>query len=115
MVGGMLDRYGWLVPVALTVPMGAAATVPVTRSLPRCHPLHFTAQVPDRAGPGPCDPSSMLWMYHSHIDETAETYAGVAGGIIVTAKGERDSPGRESAHMHAPAHPCARAPSPHPR
>ncbi len=30
----------------------------------------------------------MLWMYHSHIDETAETYAGLAGGIIVTGKGE---------------------------
>lgn len=27
--------------------------------------------VPARAGPGPGDPSSILWMYHSHVDEPA--------------------------------------------
>ncbi|GIL48450.1 hypothetical protein Vafri_4968 [Volvox africanus] len=41
-------------------------------------------QASDRSGPGPRDPSSMLWMYHSHLDETAETYAGLSGAIIVT-------------------------------
>ncbi|GFR45215.1 hypothetical protein Agub_g6610 [Astrephomene gubernaculifera] len=42
--------------------------------------------VPDRAGPGPKDPSSMLWMYHSHLNETAQTYAGLVGGVIVTGR-----------------------------
>lgn len=43
--------------------------------------------MPERAGPGPADPSSMMWMYHSHWDETADTYAGLAGAIIITDKG----------------------------
>jgi len=43
--------------------------------------------VPDRAGPGPNDPSSILWMYHSHTDEVADTYAGLHGPIIITRAG----------------------------
>ncbi|HMK32143.1 MAG TPA: multicopper oxidase domain-containing protein, partial [Nitrosopumilaceae archaeon] len=27
----------------------------------------YTWQVPQRAGPGPGDPSSVVWMYHSHV------------------------------------------------
>ncbi|MBI4581722.1 MAG: multicopper oxidase domain-containing protein [Planctomycetes bacterium] len=44
-------------------------------------------QVPDRAGPGPMDPSSILWMYHSHVDEPADTNAGLIGPMIVTRRG----------------------------
>ncbi len=44
-------------------------------------------QVPERAGPGPADPSSMMWMYHSHWVETEDTYAGLVGAIIITQKG----------------------------
>eukprot|EP00798_Chlamydomonas_sp_ICE-L_P000323 gene323-33546_t len=40
--------------------------------------------VPDRAGPGPKDESSMIWMYHSHADETRDTWAGLVGAIIIT-------------------------------
>ena len=43
--------------------------------------------VPERAGPGPNDGSSIMWMYHSHTDEVADTYAGLMGPIIVTRKG----------------------------
>lgn len=39
------------------------------------------------AGPGPSDPSSITWMYHSHVDETRDTYTGLAGPIVVTRKG----------------------------
>lgn len=39
--------------------------------------------VPDRVGPGPSDPSSLMWMYHSHTDETRDTFAGLFGPIIV--------------------------------
>jgi FtsP/CotA-like multicopper oxidase with cupredoxin domain len=45
-------------------------------------------EVPERAGPGgPHDGSSIMWMYHSHVDEVADVYAGLMGPIVVTAKG----------------------------
>ncbi len=47
----------------------------------------YTWPVPARAGPGPMDGSSVLWMYHSHVDESGDTNAGLIGPIIVTKKG----------------------------
>jgi hephaestin len=44
-------------------------------------------RVPERAGPGPMDQSSVMWMYHSHVDEVSDTYAGLMGAIVVTRKG----------------------------
>ena len=44
----------------------------------------FVWQVTERAGPGPADPSSLLWMYHSHFDEVADVNAGLMGAIIVS-------------------------------
>ena len=44
--------------------------------------------VPERAGPGPMDGSSVLWMYHSHSDEIADTNAGLIGPMVITAKGK---------------------------
>ncbi|HEY7138237.1 MAG TPA: multicopper oxidase domain-containing protein [Acidimicrobiia bacterium] len=41
----------------------------------------------DRSGPGPRDGSSVMWMYHGHTDEIADTYSGLMGAIIVTRKG----------------------------
>jgi FtsP/CotA-like multicopper oxidase with cupredoxin domain len=43
--------------------------------------------VPDRAGPGPMDPSSVMWMYHSHTDEVGDTYSGLTGPVVVTQRG----------------------------
>jgi len=43
--------------------------------------------VPERAGPCQGDASSVLWMYHSHVNEIADTNAGLVGPIIVTARG----------------------------
>lgn len=48
----------------------------------------YTWEVPERAGPGPGDPSSVLWMYHSHTDEVADSYSGLIGPMIVTARGQ---------------------------
>jgi hypothetical protein len=45
----------------------------------------YTWLVPDRAGPGPHDGSSVMWMYHSHVDEIADVYAGLMGPIVVTS------------------------------
>lgn len=39
------------------------------------------------SSPGPGDPSSKVWWYHSHIDEPAETNAGLPGPIIITRAG----------------------------
>ena len=47
-------------------------------------------KVPDRAGPGPMDGSSVMWMYHSHTDEVADTNAGLVGPMVVTARGRAD-------------------------
>jgi FtsP/CotA-like multicopper oxidase with cupredoxin domain len=44
-------------------------------------------EVPERAGPGPHDPSTILWMYHSHVDEPKDTNAGLIGPIIVGREG----------------------------
>jgi FtsP/CotA-like multicopper oxidase with cupredoxin domain len=42
--------------------------------------------VPDRAGPGPHDASSVLWMYHSHVNDERDVDAGLVGPMIVTAR-----------------------------
>jgi FtsP/CotA-like multicopper oxidase with cupredoxin domain len=47
----------------------------------------YTWQVPESAGPGPMDPSSILWMYHSHYRESRDINTGLIGPIIVTRKG----------------------------
>jgi FtsP/CotA-like multicopper oxidase with cupredoxin domain len=50
--------------------------------------------VPPRAGPGPNDPSSLVWLYHSHVEEPKDTNAGLVGAMIVSRKGEADAAGR---------------------
>src|SRR3954470_21073519 len=45
----------------------------------------YTYTVPERAGPGPMDPSSVMWMYHSHVDEVGDTNSGLMGPVIVTS------------------------------
>lgn len=47
----------------------------------------YVWRVPERSGPGPMDPSSVMWMYHSHVDEVSDTYAGLMGPIVVTRRG----------------------------
>jgi len=53
----------------------------------------YTWEVPERAGPGPMDPTSIMWMYHSHVDESDDTNTGLIGPIIVTCKGEAQEDG----------------------
>lgn len=42
----------------------------------------------ERAGPSPGEPSSILWMYHSHVDESKDVNSGLIGPLVVTAKGK---------------------------
>jgi manganese oxidase len=44
--------------------------------------------VPERAGPGPMDGSSIAWMYHSHVDEVRDINTGLFGPMIITARGK---------------------------
>ena len=48
----------------------------------------YTWQVPERAGPGPMEASSVMWMYHSHTDEVGDTNGGLMGPMVVTACGK---------------------------
>jgi len=47
----------------------------------------YTWEVPERAGPGPNDPSSIVWLYHSHVTERRDVNAGLIGAIVVTRRG----------------------------
>jgi manganese oxidase len=57
------------------------------------HTYTYTWQVPDRAGPGPMDGSSVLWMYHSHTNEIADTNAGLVGPMVITRRGSARADG----------------------
>ncbi len=48
----------------------------------------YTWQVPERAGPGPGDVNSVMWMYHSHTDEYRDGNSGLVGPIIITGRGQ---------------------------
>jgi manganese oxidase len=48
----------------------------------------YTWQIDEAAGPAKMDGSSVVWMYHSHTDEITDTYAGLLGALIVTARGQ---------------------------
>lgn len=54
----------------------------------------YTWEVPERAGPGPQDPSSMVWLYHSHAMDLKDVESGLIGAIIVTRRGMADQNGR---------------------
>lgn len=54
----------------------------------------YTWQIPERAGPGSNDPSSLFWLYHSHCDELRDVAAGLFGGFVVTRRGMARPDGR---------------------
>jgi hephaestin len=47
----------------------------------------FVWNVPERAGPGEDDPSSVVWLYHSHNWEPKDVEAGLIGPMVITRKG----------------------------
>ncbi|MEO6144102.1 MAG: multicopper oxidase domain-containing protein [Dermatophilaceae bacterium] len=50
----------------------------------------YSWKVPERAGPADMDASSVVWMYHSHTDEVADTNAGLIGPMVITGRGQAD-------------------------
>ncbi len=54
----------------------------------------YTWQVPERAGPGPNDPSSIVWLYHSHTNELKDVESGLVGAMIITRRGMATEDGK---------------------
>jgi FtsP/CotA-like multicopper oxidase with cupredoxin domain len=54
----------------------------------------YTWEVPERAGPGPNDPSSIVWLYHSHTNELKDVESGLTGAMIITRKGMANADGK---------------------
>ena len=66
---------------------GAAAADKGGASVAPGKTFTYTWEVPERSGPGPSDPSSIVWLYHSHVEERRDVNAGLVGAIIVTRRG----------------------------
>ena len=49
--------------------------------------------VPELAGPGPDDPSSIVWAYQSHVNEYKDVASGLVGAIIVARRGQANPDG----------------------
>ncbi len=54
----------------------------------------YTWKLEERSGPGPNDPSSIVWLYHSHADEPKDVESGLIGAIIVARRGMTGPEGR---------------------
>ena len=52
------------------------------------HTFTYVWEVPERAGPGPHDPNSVVWLYHSHVNGSKDINSGLVGAIIISAKGQ---------------------------
>jgi FtsP/CotA-like multicopper oxidase with cupredoxin domain len=54
----------------------------------------YTWEVPDRAGPGEQDPSSVAWLYHDHSVDMGipGTQAGLIGTMVITRQGDGGCP-----------------------
>jgi FtsP/CotA-like multicopper oxidase with cupredoxin domain len=47
----------------------------------------YTWKADAASAPGPNDPSSIVWLYHSHVDSVTEIYDGLIGTFVITKKG----------------------------
>ena len=46
----------------------------------------------ESSGPGPSQPSSIVWIYHSHVNmDESDMYSGLVGAVIVSKKGMGDA------------------------
>jgi hephaestin len=72
---------------------GASEDDHVGGAVPPGATFTYTWEVPERAGPGPNDPSSVVWLYHSHTNERKDVNSGLIGAIVVTRRGEARADG----------------------
>lgn len=66
---------------------GRSSAAMMGGAVPPGQTFTYTWQVPERSGPGPNDGSSVVWLYHSHVDEQKDVDSGLVGAIVVTARG----------------------------
>src|SRR5436305_1907209 len=78
---------GTLLGIGAAYPDGTDAADQPGNALPPGQTYTYHWSVPERAGPGPNDPSSVVWVYHSHVDSMRDTNAGLMGAILVTRRG----------------------------
>ncbi|KAI9225228.1 MAG: putative multicopper oxidase [Piptocephalis tieghemiana] len=64
-------------------------------SVPPYGNFTYTWRVPERSGPGPADPSSLMWLYHSHHHEPQDVNAGLVGPMIIYRRGALSGPLRD--------------------
>ena len=81
-------RYDKASEGALYAPFGAGA-----RILPGGR-FRYRWVADSESGPLPNGPRSVVWVYHSHVDEAVEANLGLMGPIIVTARGKAKPDGR---------------------
>lgn len=60
----------------------------------------YTWNATDAAAPGPEDPSSVFWLYHSHCDELRDVASGLFGGMVITRRGMALPDGRPKGIDH---------------
>lgn len=53
-------------------------------AIPPDEQFTYTWEVDAGAGPAPGEPSSKVWLYHSHVDEVQDVLDGLIGTIVVT-------------------------------
>jgi hephaestin len=53
----------------------------------------YVWNVPERAGPGVDDGSSVVWLYHSHNWEARDVNTGLIGPMVITRRGEARADG----------------------
>lgn len=81
---------------AAGAPMGSHRTAPGHaggshgNAVPPGGSFIYRWQVPPRSGPGPADPDSIAWPYHSHVNEVSDTNAGLVGAIVIHRRGRLD-------------------------
>jgi FtsP/CotA-like multicopper oxidase with cupredoxin domain len=51
----------------------------------------YTWVVDEASGPGPNDPSTIVWLYHSHVMGEEEINLGLIGTLVITRKGMESS------------------------
>ena len=73
---------------------GSSASDKANSVVPPGETHTYNWEVTERAGPGPADGSSVVWLYHSHVNEQRDVASGLVGPIIITAQGTAGPNGR---------------------
>ena len=95
-------------PTACTLMASSTTKTPRARHTTTAHPARTKKTTPSRParhtstpgkcrsapGPGPNDPSSIVWLYHSHTNELKDVESGLIGAMIVTRRGMADADGK---------------------